>query len=268
MWSWKPEKRSSSLFKDYINTFLKIKLEASGWPKETCCDTEVDPELTPPKGLCEHKRAFLDELEQKEGLVIDEKNVRKNEGLRFIAKILLNSFWGHLGMRDNMPKTRYINSYREVVDYFTSRTKRVTDATLVGDDLMLLQYQLIDDAADAPRKTNVILAAFTTAHARIILYRNMQMVKNARNVLYCDTDSIMYIHDKNQSEAVDIPIGTGLGEMTNELPEEVLIDKFWSTGPKFYCMSGHRRTNGLEYNVFKVKVKKTHSKQFFSRYFL
>ena len=189
VWSWKPEKRSSSLFKDYINTFLKIKLEASGWPKETCCNTEVDPELTPPKGLCEHKRAFLDELEQKEGLVIDEKNVRKNEGLRFIAKNLLNSFWGYLGMRDNMPKTRYINSYREVVDYFTSRTKRVTDATLVGDDLMLLQYQLIDDAADAPRKTNVILAAFTTAHARIILYKNMQMVKNARNVLYCDTDS-------------------------------------------------------------------------------
>ena len=156
-------------------------------------------------------------------------------------------------MRDNMPKTRYINSYREIVDYFTSRTKRVTDATLVGDDLVLLQYQLIDDAADGPRKTNVILAAFTTAHARIILYKNMQMVKNARNVLYCDTDSIMYIHDKNQSEAVDIPIGTGLGEMTNELPEDVLIDKFWSAGPKFYRMSGHRRTNGLEYNVFKVK---------------
>ena len=118
---------------------------------------------------------------------------------------------------------------------------------------MLLQYQLIDHAAEAPRETNVILGAFTTAHARIILYKNMQIVKNARRVLYCNTDSIMYIHDKNQSEAVDIPIGTGLGEMTNELPEDVLIDKFWSAGPKFYCMSGHRRTNGLEYNVFKVK---------------
>ena len=118
---------------------------------------------------------------------------------------------------------------------------------------MLLQYQMIDDAADAPRKTNVILAAFTTAHARIILYKNMQMVNNARNVLYCDTDSIMYIHDKNQSEAVDIPIGTGLGEMTSELPVDLLTDTFWSAVPKLYCMLGHRRTNGLEYNVFKVK---------------
>ena len=63
----------------------------------------------------------------------------------------------------------------------------------------------------------------------------------------------MYIHDKNQSEAVDKPIGTGLGEMTSELPEDVLIDKFWSAGPNFFCMLGHRRTNGLEYNVFKGK---------------
>ena len=254
VWNWRLQKRSTSLFKDYINTFLKIKLEASGWPKERCCETETaDLRPNTTKGLCEHKKAFLLELERKEGLIIDGKNVSKNEGLRFIAKILLNSFWGYLGMRDNMPKTRYINSYREVVDYFTSRTKRVTDATLVGDDLMLLQYQLIDDAADAPRKTNVILAAFTTAHARIILYKNMQLVKNPRNVLYCDTDSIMYIHDRSQSEIMDIPIGSGLGEMTNELPEDVLIDKFWSAGPKFYCMSGHRIPSGLEYNIFKVK---------------
>ena len=51
-----------------------------------------------------------------------------------------------------MPKTRYVNNYREVVDFFTSQMKRVTDATLVGDDLMLLQYQLINDAADASKK--------------------------------------------------------------------------------------------------------------------
>lgn len=155
-------------------------------------------------------------------------------------------------MRDNMPQTRYVNNYKEVVEYFTSKTKRVTDATLVGDDLMLLQYQLIDDDAASPRKTNVILAAFTTAHARVVLYRNMQLVRDPQNVLYCDTDSIMYVHDTKRSTQ-DIPIGSCLGEMTNELPEKVLIDRFWSAGPKFYCIAGHNVDTGLEYNVFKVK---------------
>ena len=105
--------------------------------------------------------------------------------------------------------------------------------TLVEDNLMLLQYQLIDDAADAPRKTNVILAAFTTAHARIIFIDNMQKVKNPKNVLYCDTDNIMQVHDKTKSESPDILIGSGLGEMTNELPPDVMIDKFWSAGQIF-----------------------------------
>ena len=144
---------------------------------------------------------YLQEMKKKEGISLDPARIEKNEGLRFIAKILLNSFWGYLGMRDNMPKTRYVNIYREVVDYFTSRTKRVTDATLGGDDLMMLQYQLIDDAADAPRNTNVILAAFTTAHARIILFNNMKLVKNPKNVLFCDTDSIMYVHDQTLTES-------------------------------------------------------------------
>ena len=153
-------------------------------------------------------------------------------------------------MRDNLPKTRYVNNYREVVDFSTSRTKRVTDATLVGDYLMLLQYQLIDDAADAPRKTNVILSAFTTTHARIILLNNMQLVKVLKNVLYCDTDSIMYVRDKERCELPDIPIGSSLGEMTDELPNDVLIGKFWCAGPKFYCLSGHNVNSGPEYNVF------------------
>ena len=118
---------------------------------------------------------------------------------------------------------------------------------------MLPQYQLIDDAADAPRKTNVILAAFTTAHARIILFNNMQLVKNPENGLYCDTDSIMYVHDQTLTGSPDILIGSGLGEMTDELPPDVLIDKFWSAGPKFYCLSGHNVKTGLEYNIFKVK---------------
>ena len=224
IWSWSRSKRSVSLFKNYINKFLKIKMEASGWPQSICScpqDKEAEFEI-----LCSHNIAYLKDLQKKEGIILDPLKASKNKGLRFFAKILLNSLWGYLGMRDNMPKTRYVNNYREVVDFFRSPTKCVTDASLFGDDLMLLQYQLIDDAADAPRKTNVILTAFTTSHARIILLNKMQLVKVPKNVLYCDTDSIMYVHDKERCELPDIPIGSSIGEMADELPHDVSIDKF------------------------------------------
>ena len=47
VWSWKEEKRFKELFKGYINTFLKLKTEASGWPLWDC---EVDIE----DQLCHH----------------------------------------------------------------------------------------------------------------------------------------------------------------------------------------------------------------------
>ena len=145
-----------------------------------------------------------------------------------------------------MPKTRFVNNFCEVVDFFTSRTKRVTDATLAGDDIMLLQYQLIDDAADAPRKTKVILAAFTTSHAIFILLNKMKLVKGSRNVFYCNNDSVMYVHDKEKCELWDIWIGSSLVEMIDEFPNDVLIDKFWSAGPKFHCLSGYNVNSGLD----------------------
>ena len=63
-------------------------------------------------------------------------------------------------MRHNMPKTIYVVNYRELCEYFTSRLKHETDATLVGDDLMLLQYQLMGDAADDPQKNKCCSGRF------------------------------------------------------------------------------------------------------------
>ena len=103
--------------RNYINKIFKIRMEASGWPQSICsCPQDKEPEF---EILCSHKLAYLKDLQKKEGIILNPLKVSKNEGLRFIAKILLNSFWGYLGLRDNMPKTRYANNYREVVDFFT-----------------------------------------------------------------------------------------------------------------------------------------------------
>ena len=84
-WSWSTARRSSNLFWEFINTFLKIKTEASGWPVECNCDqTET----------CSHRRDFLRDFELKEGVKLNEENMERNEGLHFSTKIHLNSFLG------------------------------------------------------------------------------------------------------------------------------------------------------------------------------
>ena len=119
---------------------------------------------------------------------------------------------------------------------------------------MFLQYQKIDDASDVPRKSNVLLASFTTENARVILNSYLLKLKNSSNLIYCETDSIMYVQDSDyKSETPDIPTGSYLGEMTNELPDDVDVDSCYSAEPKFCNISGKNSSDGKEFNIFKVK---------------
>ena len=77
---WHFPQQSDELFKDYIDTFLKIKQESSGFPEG--CDTE------------EKKQEYMDEYYQREGVLMERNKIEKNPGLRALAKLMLNPFWG------------------------------------------------------------------------------------------------------------------------------------------------------------------------------
>ena len=44
----------------------------------------------------------------KENINLDETKIEKNPGLRSLAKLCLNSFWGKFGQRENMGTTEVI----------------------------------------------------------------------------------------------------------------------------------------------------------------
>ena len=75
---WHFPNKFSDLFTGYIDTFLKIEQEASGWP--SWCQTE------------ETKRLPIREYERKKGIKLDPAKIKKNPGLRSLAKLTLNSF--------------------------------------------------------------------------------------------------------------------------------------------------------------------------------
>lgn len=96
---------------------------------------------------------------------------------------------------------------------------------------MELLYTEHENTAVEPDNTNVYLACFTTAHARLKLYELLHRL--GRRVLYYDTDSVIYRH---RSEERDLaPLGSYLGDLTDELGDGRHITEFVSTGPKSYA---------------------------------
>ena len=93
------EQKSEDLFKEYIQKWLKIKTESSGWPSS--CQSD------------EQRAEFIREFQERESVELDPNEIEKNPGKRFIAKLMLNSFWGKLGQRRNQGKTEICKNYAQ-----------------------------------------------------------------------------------------------------------------------------------------------------------
>ncbi|XP_061170447.1 uncharacterized protein LOC133179772 [Saccostrea echinata] len=216
--------QEGGLFTSYINAFLKLKQEASGFP--AWCQTQDD---------C---RRYLEQYFENEGIKLDWAYVEKNPGLRAVAKMCLNSFWGKLGQRSNLPSTRffYRTDLEEFYHLLTDKTKEVIDFNIETENVAQVHFRAVDSEwAEEDSKTNVFLATFTTAWARLKLYDVLDSLQ--KDVLYHDTDSVIYVCRPTENE---VPLGDYLGELTNELEEGDYIEEFVSGGPKNYAYRTHR----------------------------
>ena len=92
----------TGLFADYVNTWLKLKEEANGFPAD-CTNAEQ---------CTDHVAAYA----TREGIALNPTNMEKNNGQRALAKLMLNSMWGKFGQR-----TKKSSHLRQRFDRVTRR---------------------------------------------------------------------------------------------------------------------------------------------------
>ena len=234
------EETTNSLFKGYISKFLKIKQESSGlpdWvtkPNEDNCvkDYELDYILS----LTEDQRTdlYIDLYHKNQGILMEKHKIKKNKGLRAIAKLCLNSLWGKFGQRSNMPCKEIIgsNENKKYWDLMFNEKYTSQDYWEIDEDRIEFTYKLKDDYVEDSFNTNIAIASFTTSSARLRLYEGLDLLKH--QVLYHDTDSIVYVYDPDNPNHKKMEIGDYLGEWTDELEGCKMIGTFISGGPKNY----------------------------------
>lgn len=105
----------------------------------------------------------------------------------------------------------------------------IKDVRIISQDILEVNVMKHEDACEGGRKTNIFIACFTTALARLKLYAELEKLEE--QVLYYDTDSMIYSWKQDQPY---IPTGVFLGQMTDELEGDTVVE-FGSAGPKSYC---------------------------------
>lgn len=214
---WNFEKRSTQLFEKYVNTFLKLKQEASNWPSNVGED--------PLK-----RQQYLQNYKEREKVELEEKNIEKNPGKRSLAKLMLNSFWGKFGQGPNKCKVESITAPARLYELLQDDSHDIHSVRVVNDEMIEAVYTFKSECDPVQINTNIFIACFTTCYARLKLYEGIQVL-NATQVLYFDTDSIIYAWKEGLPE---LSLGNYLGEFTNELDDGDYITEFASAGPKNY----------------------------------
>lgn len=211
--------KTGGIFTEYINTFLKIKTEASGYP--LWCVTDDD------------KDKFISDFHAREGIRLDKLNIQKNPGLRSLSKLMLNSLWGKLGQRDDKIQKAIVNTQHELLNIVTNPAYEAESFHELTVDSLLVAYKLRAESLVSQANVSVVSAAYTTANARLELYKYLKFL--GERVLYFDTDSVIFTSKTGEQNPLT---GDYLGDLTDEISEygcDAYISEFVSGGPKNYA---------------------------------
>lgn len=120
-----------------------------------------------------------------------------------------------------------------------------------GEKVIYVNWKFLEDSMEPLATVNVAIAAYTTAQARLRLLDHLQPLGN--QVLYYDTDSVIYSHATGQYEP---PTGNFLGDLTDELEcygPGSYISEFVCGGPKNYAYRVYSPARDEYSHVCKVK---------------
>uniref|UniRef100_A0A914QTG8 DNA-directed DNA polymerase n=1 Tax=Panagrolaimus davidi TaxID=227884 RepID=A0A914QTG8_9BILA len=229
---------STDLFKPYVKKFLRLKVEADGWPPNV--KTEED------------KQRFIREYKEKFDIDIERENVKKNNAFRFICKLKLNSLWGRFSLRNTLSKTLVSDDPLEVDRILSGDAYEVSSIDLLDENRVMIIYNEKKDFIVENDASNIIISLWTTSAARIKLYEIMDIIVNTPGctLIYTDTDSVIFECPENFC-----PLETGnyLGELTDEVgPDEEIIEVIVG-GNKQYALKKRNKITGEITYVLKLR---------------
>jgi hypothetical protein len=158
---------------------------------------------------------------------------------------------GQTTERNNRTKTKIICEPRELYRFLATPGIELESLVFASDRGVWASWKFMEEEKVANLKyTNEVIGAYVTTGARIHLYKYLDRLQD--KVLYCDTDSILYV--QKESEPPLIETGDHLGAKRNELKTGEYIDEFVSGGPKNYKYRVCRRdASQLLISVCKVR---------------
>ena len=220
-------KKYQGLMKDYVENFLKIKIENN---------KHYTPEECERINTSHRKLGFNFEIKS--------ENTCSNPGMKQLAKICLNSLWGKFAQRPVLDSYEYINNKIKLLRQLLDEKVKTNSWHIINENCVELRYQDDIDYNVEEEYISDITGVFTTANARIRLMSMLNWLHPSQ-LIYCDTDSVIFLYDEENplhkypsNDAQDLPdnvrFGDALGEWEDEFKQGEWIEEVVVGGAKSY----------------------------------
>ena len=110
-----------------MNNFMKIKMEASGYP--VGCTTPQE------------KTAFIERVRTHEGISLSYDDIAYKAGRRMVAKLCLNNIWGKFAQNPDRCTKEFVTKPRKFFELISDDTYDVYDVHIINDYCMYVTYK-------------------------------------------------------------------------------------------------------------------------------
>ena len=221
------------MFNDFILNIVDRKIECSEFPPS--CSTRED------------KLSYMDDVEKNCGIKLDITNIRKDPAGRTLNESMANSIWGKWAQ--NPAGQSSLKTCSTLKQYHDSlMTGRVKQVALVSDNILQVEMNNDRNIDGENREVhnngsglggqNTMIGAFVTAAARDLMYSHFLSKLATDQLLYTDTDSVVYFYDSKNPLHVELSTSDMPGDLKDEYEELLLnnpnwyVKEFIAFGPK------------------------------------
>lgn len=232
VWHWPPEKRSKNIYGPYLIRLLGQKMISKRLPDDWSRA---------------RKAAYVTRLNRQYGFNFTPADFKDNPGMKLIAKTYLNCLWGRITLNAFGSEFRILDGYEAVWKKLTDPNIIVQDYAPVSDTKMAVSFKPADNKAPDQPTVSLLVGIWTCSYGRLDLLAALQKVVREAGpeaLLYCDTDSILHA-EKRDTQI--LPTGENLGDLADEVGDDVRITAFCCAAPKVYALEMRKADGSVEY---------------------
>ena len=212
--------KKMKIFENYVAKFYVLKTQYSGIPKEQMNNEE------------NAKKELSEKLLRDFGIYVKPSDIptEKNEAMRYVMKLILNSLWGKLCQNPNKASVHFVNDYEELMHYIENEQYDSVYFDVLDCNTARVVCNYKEEHNYKVNKVCVSIGSYITCYSRLKLLEYINKLPE-KSVLYYDTDSIFY-YSEHCEHILDIK--NYLGCLDSQLNQNQYINLFVSTGPKSY----------------------------------